>query len=120
MLPACSQEYLQREFVTNNTHYLHHNMLGQGSKASLNMNTKTTNGFPLLEILKKNQFWPKAQYHVKDFDNNLEHNLIVESSVYNLVTWDRCWAASYLTLYKYYDTLGLKSQDKCLYLYKLL
>ena len=21
MLPACSQEYLQREFVTNNTHY---------------------------------------------------------------------------------------------------
>ena len=29
MLPACSQEYLQREFVTNNTP-LHHNMLGQG------------------------------------------------------------------------------------------
>ena len=94
-------------------------MLGQGSKASLTMNTETTNGFPLLEILKKNQFWPKAQYHVKDFDNNFEHNLIVES-VYNLVTWDQCWAASYLTLYKYYDTLGLKSQDKCLYLYKLL
>ena len=56
MLPACSQEYLQREFVTNNTHYLHHNMLGQGSKASLTMNTETTNGFPLLEILKMYQF----------------------------------------------------------------
>ena len=57
---------------------------------------------------------------MKDFDNNLEHNLIVESSVYNLVTWDQCWAASYLTHNEYYDTLGLKSQDKCLYLYKLL
>ena len=96
MLPACSQEYLQREFVTNNTHYTTTARAGE-SEACLNMNTKTTNGFPLLEILKKNQFWPKAQYHVKDFDNNLEHNLIVESSVYNLVTWDQCWAASYLT-----------------------
>ena len=65
------------------------------------MNTETTNGFPLLEILKmkKNQFWPKAQYHVKNFDNNFEHNLIVES-VYNLEcspVWP-AWASAGLLL----------------------
>ena len=125
MLPACSQEYLQREFVTNNTHS-NHNMLWQERVVWSGYEHWNYQWFPSFGNPKKNQFWPKAQYHVKDFDNNLEHNLIVES-VYNLEcspVWPgpvvQCWTASYLTHNKYYDTLGLKSQDKCSYLYKLL